>query len=200
MQHTWVAALLVVGSSAGCAKESAPAGNQPAADQPAADQPAADQPAAGTPAPAGVVDDACGVFTVEQLAAGLGFAVARSSTTHTPSTTADGLPLVQCLWEQGKGRFEDHVVDLAVHNFASGERAAQYVGTLRVTGESVSYADLPGIGDEAVALRGVVAKPTQASIAWRKGATVFQLGILRAAGLDPAAGEALLVKVADAAF
>lgn len=159
-------------------------------------------PSAPTAAPSTTpaVTDACAVFSAAEVSAGVGVTVAPSTSTWPASKTADGLPLVQCGWEQGTGRPGEYTVHLGVENFASVERTTSYFNGLRVTAGNMSFEPLSGIGDEAIATRMKTAKQAQAAIAWRKGTVVYKLSIVRLDGLDLAEAEGMLVKIADATF
>lgn len=147
-----------------------------------------------------VVDDACAVFTAEELSAAFGVPLAQTNDTFPELTTRDGLPAVQCKWEQGAAGFDDLIVDLSVQNFSTPESADQTLETSRVNSGSYSSVDLPGLGDEAFFARNTVADATQASIYFRKGGQVYQFGAIRLGGIDHAAIEASLQSAAGAKF
>lgn len=146
--------------------------------------------------------DACAVFTLDELAAGMGFTVTRTSDTWPEAKTSDGLPLVQCGWERIKDKPIEDTVGISVENFASVDRAKSVFQQSRVKMGNISFEELPNIGDEAIADRMVKqpAKPQQAAIRWRKGTAIYKLHTVRLDGLDPVAAEAKLVKIADAKF
>lgn len=193
-----IAALLV-----GCKDEGGKAKpGQPApAPGTAAPAPTPTPPPSGSPPPAtAVVTDACAVFTAAEVTAAVGVTVAQSTSTWPEAKTADGLPLVQCNWEQGTGRPGEYTVHLGVENFASVERTTSYFQGLRVTAGAMSFENLPGIADEAIATRMKTTRQVQTGIAWRQGTVVYKLSIVRLDGIDLAGAEAMLVKLADARF
>ena len=184
----------------GCKSETKQATpDKPPATAPGATAPEPAKPPAPAPVATPLVTDACSVFTPAEVSSGLGVPVAKSGT-WPEAKTADGLPLVQCGWDQGAGGPGDYTVHLDVHNFGSVERSLGYFGDMRVTGGNMSFEALPNIGDEAIATRMTTAKQAQAGIAWRKGTVVYKLGIVRLDGLDLMGAEAMLVAIADAKF
>jgi hypothetical protein len=147
-----------------------------------------------------VVDDACAVFTPEELSAAFGVTLARTNDTYAELTTRDGLPAVQCKWDQGAGGFDDLSVNLGVQNFSSPESADQTLETSRVNSGAFSSIDVAGIGDEALFGRNTTADATQASLYFRHGGQVYQFGAIRLGGIDHAAIEASLQSAAGAKF
>lgn len=154
----------------------------------------------GSGAGGSVVDDACAVFTADELSAAFGVPLVQTDDTFAELTTRDGLPAVQCKWEQGAAGFDDLIVDLSVQNFSTAESADQTLESSRVNSGSYSSVDLPGLGDEAFFARNTVADATQASIYFRKGGQVYQFGAIRLGGIDHAAIEASLQSAAGAKF
>jgi hypothetical protein len=148
------------------------------------------------------IDDACAVFTANELSAGLGVTLGEGeSDGYTPSKTADGLPLVQCEWEQNNADSpSDYTVHLDVYNFATPASAAADMSNARVTGGSLSYEDAAGVSDEALYARAGSEPYMQARFYWRDGNVVYHLSAVRLAGLDRAAVEEQLKNIAAAKF
>ena len=186
---------MVALTTAACKGESTPSAGGAGVGTAGAVVPPATGEAPG-PSSVATVADACKVFTAADVSAAFGVEVNQSAS-NTASKTADGLPLTSCRWEQGGANPNDYVINFQADNFLSAEpRAKGFFNDSRVSGGSLSFAELSGLGDEALYYRMDHAKPVQAQIGWRKGNVVFTLGVVRLAGLEVAAAEAKLLALA----
>lgn len=144
-------------------------------------------------ASATTIDDACKVFSVSQLMTTLGISPLSEGTVPSPaSKTKDGLPLVQCEWEQGSGSGADYTLHLDVYNFASNANATNDMDNANVTGGSLTTEVISGVADQALFSRSGSGTPMQALIYWRKGNVVYHLSAVRLDGVDRPAMEAKL--------
>ena len=140
-----------------------------------------------------VVDNACTVFTLDDLRVPLGITDlgAGDSTGFKVVYNSDKLPVVQCDWEQGSGAPEDFTIHLDVYNFATVEKATRDLDDSKVNAGSLTSEVVTGVADQALFARAGT-KPVQAALFWRKGSVVYHLSAVRLAGVDRPAMEAKL--------
>ena len=143
--------------------------------------------------PSPVVDNACTVFTLDDLRVPLGITDlgAGDSTGFKVVYNSDKLPVVQCDWEQGSGAPEDFTIHLDVYNFATVEKATRDLDDSKVNAGSLTSEVVTGVANQALFARAGT-KPVQAALFWRKGSVVYHLSAVRLAGVDRPAMEAKL--------
>lgn len=157
-------------------------------------------PAGGAPATPTPVTDACAVLAPGAIGAALGVAVGPGKPGPS-SKTADGLPLVSCTWEQGQGTGADYSVTLEVQSYGSSDRAREVHAASRVAGGSLSFVDVPDVGDEAIFARlGADDRATTTGLYWRAGAAIYHLAATRLDKLDRTAIEPKLAALAGEKF
>ena len=143
-----------------------------------------------------IVEDACQVFTATEISGSLGVTFADgSSDGYTVMENSDGLPQVQCDWEQDGGDdINEYTVTVSAYNFATEEKAKTDINNSRINAGSLTYEDIPGVADEALFARSGAegAKKVQAQIYWRDGFQVYHMSAVKLEGVDVPALEAQL--------
>ncbi len=99
-----------------------------------------------------VVDNACTVFTLDDLRVPLGITDlgAGDSTGFKVVYNSDKLPVVQCDWEQGSGAPEDFTIHLDVYNYATVEKATRDLDDSNVNFGSLTTEVVTGVADQAL--------------------------------------------------
>jgi hypothetical protein len=147
-----------------------------------------------------VASDPCAVFTVDQIAQTLGFPVGAGKKT-ADAKTADGLPLVECTWEQGSGGGADYSLTLEIQNYKSVEHSKEVHADSRVTAGPLSFVDVSGVGDEAIfAHLGADDQTVTTGLYWRSGSAIYQLKLTRLDKLSRSAMDPKLQALADLRF
>lgn len=151
---------------------------------------------------AAVVNDACGVFTLDELRTGMNITdlAAGSSDGYKTVYNSDNLPTVQCDWEQGSSAPEDYTIHLDVYNFATTDKAKTDLNDSNVNAGSLTTEVVNGVADGALFARSGSGTPKQAAIYWRKGTVTYHLAAVRLAGVDRPAVEAQLKNIVSKKF
>lgn len=161
------------------------------------------QESATSKATVATVSDACTVFSAADLTSALGATFAEgSSKGYSVVTNSDGLPQVQCDWEENGGDDpSEYTVHLDVYNFANEDNAKTDMSNSRVTGGNLSHEDITGVADEAMFARsGSGPKFVQAAIYWRKGNTVYHMSAVKLAGIERSTVESSLKSLVSSKY
>ena len=135
-----------------------------------------------------IVVDACSVFSGTQLSEALGLTISDgSSDGFNESETVEGLPIVQCNWEQDGGDANSAMtVHLSVYNFTTEDAAVAELNSARITSGNLTFAEVSDVADEAIFPRSNAegAKKVQAQLYWRSGFQVYHMSAVNLGGLD----------------
>lgn len=151
-----------------------------------------------------IVDDACTTFTASELSTALGVTFAEgSSEGYTTMKNSDGLPQVQCDWEQDGGDdVDEYTVNVTVYNFATEEKAKTDINNSRINAGSLTYEDVTGVADEALFARSGAegVKKVQAQLYWRDGFQVYHVSAVRLDGVEVPTLEGQLKTLVSSKF
>ncbi len=160
---------------------------------------------AGPSGNSAVVNDACQVFAATDFGTEFAISVALSTSKWTAAKTSDGLPLVQCGWDQSEAQAGSlsaaWVFHLAVHNFSTAAKAQTELSNAKVSGVAgISHEAVAGLADGAILERIEKFADREAMLTWVKGGSLYRLSAVRLNGLTRATAEQKIINIARTKF
>lgn len=152
-----------------------------------------------------VVDSACTVFSGSDFSSAFGVTVSDGDDSgYTKQANNDGLPNVQCEYEQDGGdALDEFTFNLGVENYATVDRAKREINDSKIDVGKLTWQQIDGLADDAIFAHGAVDDAGMAestSIYWLDGKTVYHLSATKLGGFNLSKVETQLKTVVDSKF